>query len=69
MIAEAYRSGVIKNIVGRGISKKPFYLSIVFTISAAYLLVMLISGIIMGVLQAANLAWGQFFILLTMLFP
>ena len=48
MIAEAYRSGAIKNIVGRGISKKQYYLSIVFTISAAYLLVMLISGIVMG---------------------
>ena len=27
MIAEAYRSGAIKNIVGRGISKKQYYLS------------------------------------------
>ena len=63
MIAEAYRSGVIKNIVGRGISKKPYYLSIVFTISAAYILVMLISGIIMGVLTASKFGMG------TILYP
>ena len=25
MVAEAYRSGVLKNIVGRGIGKKPYY--------------------------------------------
>jgi hypothetical protein len=49
-VAEAYRSGVMKNIVGRGIAKKKYYLSIVFTISAVYLLVMLISGIVTGVL-------------------
>ena len=58
MIAEAYRSGVIKNIVWRSISKKPYYLSIVFTISAAYLLVMLISGIIMGVLAGSKFGMG-----------
>ena len=52
--AEAYRSGVIKNIIGRGISKKQYYLSIVFTISAAYLLVMLLSSIIMGVIAASK---------------
>ena len=40
MVAEAYRSGVMKNIVGRGIGKKPYYLSIVLTISAAYVLVL-----------------------------
>lgn len=46
MVAEAYRSGVMKNIVGRGIGKKPYYLSIVLTISAAYVLVMLMGGIV-----------------------
>lgn len=63
MIAEAYRSGVMKNIVGRGISKKKYYLSIVFTISAVYLLVMLISGIIMGVIAYSKFGMG------TMLYP
>ncbi|MGI5958418.1 MAG: hypothetical protein ACOX60_03245 [Massiliimalia sp.] len=63
MVAEAYRSGVIKNIIGRGISKKQYYLSIVFTISAAYLLVMLISSIIMGVLATSRFGMG------TMLYP
>lgn len=58
MIAEAYRSGVMKNIIGRGTSKKQYYLSIVFTISAAYLLVMLISGIVMGVLAGSKLGMG-----------
>ncbi len=50
MVAEAYSSGVMKNIIGRGISKKQYYFSIVFTISIAHLLVMLIISIIMGVL-------------------
>lgn len=63
MIAEAYRSGAIKNIVGRGISKKQYYLSIVFTISAAYLLVMLISGIVMGVVAGSKFGMG------TLLYP
>ena len=61
MVAEAYRSGVIKNIIGRGISKKQYYLSIVFTISAAYLLVMLLSSIIMGVIAASKFGMGTNF--------
>ena len=48
MIAEAYRTGVMKNIIGRGIAKKQYYLSIVLMISTAYVLVMLIGGIIMA---------------------
>ena len=63
IVAEAYRSGVMKNIIGRGISKKQYYLSIVFTISAAYLLVMLISGIIAGVLAYSRFGMG------TILYP
>jgi hypothetical protein len=63
MLAETYRSGVMKNIVGRGISKKQYYLSIVFTISVAYLLVMLISSLIMGVLASSKLGMG------TILYP
>lgn len=63
MVAEAYRSGAIKNIIGRGISKKQYYLSIVFTISAAYLLVMLISSIITGVLACSRFGMG------TILYP
>ena len=62
-VAEAYRSGVMKNIVGRGIAKKKYYLSIVFTISAAYLLVMLISGIVTGVLAYSRSGMG------TVLYP
>ncbi len=58
IIAEAYRSGVMKNIIGRGISKKQYYLSIVFTISAAYLLAMLINSIIMGVLAGSRFGIG-----------
>lgn len=58
MVAEAYRSGVMKNIVGRGIGKKQYYLSIVLTISTAYVLVMLIGGIIMGVLAGSRFGMG-----------
>ncbi len=54
MIAEAYRSGVMKNIIGRGIPKKQYYLSVVVTVSAAFLLVMLLSGIVMGVLAGSR---------------
>ena len=57
-VAETYRSGVMKNIVGRGIAKKQYYLSIVFTVSAAYVLVMLIGGIIMGVLAGSKFGMG-----------
>lgn len=63
ILAEAYRSGAMKNIIGRGISKKHYYLSIVVTISAAYVLVMLISGIVMGVLAGSKFGMG------TMLYP
>lgn len=58
IIAEVYRSGVMKNIIGRGIAKKKYYLSIVFTISAAYVLVMLISSIIMGFLAFHKFGMG-----------
>ena len=58
MIAEAYRSGVMKNIIGRGIPKKQYYLSVVVTVSAAFLLVMLLSGIVMGVLAGSRSGLG-----------
>lgn len=61
MIAEAYRSGVIKNIIGRGISKKQYYLSVVFTISAACLLLMLIISIIMGAIASSKFGMGTNF--------
>ena len=51
MVAEAYRSGVMKNIVGRGIGKKQYYLSIVFTFSTAYVF-------IMGVLAGSRFGMG-----------
>ena len=57
-VAETYRSGVMKNIIGRGIAKKQYYLSIVFALSAAYILVMLIGGIIMGVLAGSRFGIG-----------
>ena len=63
MVAEVYRSGAMKNIIGRGVAKKKYYLSIVFTISTAYLLVMLISGIFMGVLAYSKFGMG------TVLYP
>lgn len=63
MVAEAYRSGAMKTIMGRGIAKKKYYLSIVFTISVAYLLVMLISSIVMGVLAYSRSGLG------TVLYP
>ena len=53
-VAEAYRSGAMKNIVRRGSQKKQYYLSIVLTESAAYLLVMLIGGIVMGVIAGSR---------------
>lgn len=58
MVAEAYRSGVIKNIFGRGIAKKQYYLSIVFTVSAAYLLVTLLGGIVMAVIAGSRFGLG-----------
>lgn len=58
MIAEAYRSGVMKNIIGRGIPKEQYYLSIVFVISAAYLLAMLISSIVMGGIASSRFGMG-----------
>lgn len=57
-VSETYRSGVMKNIVGRGIAKKQYYLSIVFTVSAAYVLVMLIGSMIMGVLAGSKFGMG-----------
>ncbi|MEQ2457234.1 hypothetical protein [Flavonifractor hominis] len=57
-VAETYRSGVMKNIIGRGIARKQYYFSIVFAISAAYLLVMLIGGIFMGVLAGSRFGVG-----------
>lgn len=59
MIAEAYRSGTIKNIVGRGINKKNYYFSIIFTTSVAYLLVMLVCGIIMGSISFVQSGMGS----------
>ena len=58
MVAEAYRSGVMKNIIGRGIKKKQYYLSIVFTVSVLYVLVMLIGGVVMGVLAGSRFGMG-----------
>lgn len=59
MIAEAYRSGTIKNIVGRGINKKNYYFSIILTTSIAYLLVMLVCGIIMGSISFMQSGMGS----------
>ena len=63
IVAEAYRSGAMKTIIGRGVPKKTYYLSIVFTISAVYLLVMLISGIVMGMYAYNRFGMG------TVLYP
>ena len=58
MIAEAYRSGVMKNIFGRGIAKKHYYLSIVFTVSAVYVLVTMAGGIVMGIIAGSRFGIG-----------
>lgn len=58
MVAETYRSGVMKNIVGRGIAKKQYNLSIVLTVSTAYVLVMLIGGIVMAALAGSQYGMG-----------
>ena len=58
IIAEVYRSGAMKNIVGRGISKKSYYLSMVFTISGAYVLVMLVLSIFMGIFAMSKYGMG-----------
>lgn len=58
MVAETYRSGVMKSVIGRGIAKKQYYLSIVFTVTAAYVLVMLIGGIAMGVIAGSRFGMG-----------
>lgn len=58
MAAEAYRSGVMKNIIGRGIKKKQYYLSVVLAVSAAFVLVMLIGSIAMGVLASSRFGMG-----------
>lgn len=57
-VAEAYRSGAMKNIVGRGIEKKKYYLTIVLTESAVCLLVMLMGGIVMGALAGSRFGVG-----------
>lgn len=58
LVAEAYRSGAMKTVIGRGIPKKKYYLAIVLTLSAAYLLVMLVSGIVMGALASSKFGMG-----------
>ncbi len=58
MVAEAYCSGVMKTIVGRGTSKEKYYLSVVLTVSTAYLLVMLISGVVTGTLAFNKFGMG-----------
>ena len=58
IVAEAYRTGAMKNIVGRGLSKKQYYLSIVFTISAVYLLAMLFDGVVMGAFVGSKYGMG-----------
>ena len=58
IVAETYRSGAIKNIIGRGIAKKQYYLSIVFLVSAAYLLVMLAGSVVMGILVGSKFGMG-----------
>lgn len=63
MVAEGYLSGAMKNIIGRGIPKKQYYLSVVFTISAVYLLVMLVSSIVMGGIAGSRFGMG------TILYP
>lgn len=63
IVAEAYRSGAMKTIIGRGVAKKTYYLSIALTISAVYLLVMLISGIVMGIYAYNRFGMG------TVLYP
>lgn len=63
IVAEAYRSGTMKTIIGRGVAKKKYYLSIALTISAVYLLVMLISGIVMGMYAYNRFGMG------TVLYP
>ncbi|OUN22211.1 hypothetical protein [Pseudoflavonifractor sp. An85] len=63
MVAEAYHSGVMKTIIGRGVAKNKYYLSIVFTISTLYVLVMLISGIVTGALASSRFGMG------TVLYP
>ena len=63
IVAEAYRSGAMKTIIGRGVAKKKYYLFIALTISAVYLLVMLISGIVMGMYAYNRFGMG------TVLYP
>lgn len=57
-VAETYRSGVMKNIIGRGVSKRQYYLSNVVTFSAVHAVVMLIGGIVMGVLAGSQFGVG-----------
>lgn len=63
IVAEAYRSGAMKTIIGRGVAKKKYYFSIALTISAVYLLVMLISGIVIGMYAYNRFGMG------TVLYP
>ena len=58
IITETYRSGVMKNIISHGIAKKQYYFSIVLTVSAAYLLTMLVNGMIAGVLAFSKYGMG-----------
>lgn len=59
MVAESYLSGAIKNVIGRGIPKKQYYLSIVFTIAAVYILVMLVISVVMGGIAGSRFGMGS----------
>ena len=58
IVAETYRSGAIKNIIGRGIAKEQYYFSIAFTVSAVYLLVMLAGSVVMAILVGSKFGMG-----------
>lgn len=58
MVGEIYQSGVFKNIIGKGISKKKYYLSVILTVSIIYLFVMLISSIIVAALATNKFGMG-----------
>lgn len=58
MVSETYQSGVIKNIIGKGTGKDKYYLSIVLTISLAFLLITMISGIIAGIIASYKFGLG-----------
>lgn len=57
-VSETYRSGIMKNIIGRGIKKKNYYISMVLIMSVICLTVIFIYSLIMGYFAFTKVGMG-----------